>query len=355
MTRKVLIVILVLIVAGSAAAYFATSNRSRGLVLTGIVSTDEVTVSSQIQGRLTELRVKEGDQVKPGELLAMIDPQQYQADRRYYGEAQQGMLAQVRQAEAALRYQELQTRDQIRQAEAALAAAHAQQAQAAANLKNAEDTYRRTRALFEQGIVPAQTNVQAQTSYEASQAQVDAAVKNVAAQQAALALAQSNEQQIIVRRTQLAAQERQFGAATAQTEKAQVILDETQITSPIAGVVDVRAALLGEVVNPGQPIVTLINPSDLWVSVNIPETYIDRVRLGDHLLVRFPSGMEKEGAVFFRGVDADYATERDVSRSKRDIKTFEIRLHVDNRDRRIWPGLTAYVTVPWSMLQVNHE
>jgi hypothetical protein len=56
--------------------------------------------------------------------------------------------------------------------------------------------------------------------------------------------------------------------------------------------------------------------------------------------------MEREGIVFYRGVDAGYATQRDVSQSKRDIKTFELRLRVDNSDRRLWPGLTAYVTVP---------
>ncbi len=144
------------------------------------------------------------------------------------------------------------------------------------------------------------------------------------------------------------ANERQWAAAAAQTQKAQVILDETRIRSPIDGVVDVRAALAGEVVSPGQAIVTLVNPANLWVRIDVPETYIDRIRLGEPLSVRFPSGMEKTGTVFFRGVDADYATERDVSRTKRDIKTFEVRLRVDNRDRRIWPGLTAYVTLPLS-------
>jgi hypothetical protein len=64
------------------------------------------------------------------------------------------------------------------------------------------------------------------------------------------------------------------------------------------------------------------------------------------MLVRLPSGAEREGLVFYRGVDADYATQRDVNRSKRDIKTFEFRLRVDNRDRSLWPGLTAYVNVP---------
>ena len=50
--------------------------------------------------------------------------------------------------------------------------------------------------------------------------------------------------------------------------------------------------------------------------------------------------------MFYRAVDADYATQRDVSRTKRDIKTFEIRLHCDNSDRSLAIGMTAYVTLP---------
>jgi HlyD family secretion protein len=50
--------------------------------------------------------------------------------------------------------------------------------------------------------------------------------------------------------------------------------------------------------------------------------------------------------VFYRGADASFATQRDVSRTKRDIKTFEIRLRVDNADRRLAVGMTAYVELP---------
>jgi HlyD family secretion protein len=108
----------------------------------------------------------------------------------------------------------------------------------------------------------------------------------------------------------------------------------------------VLAARTGEVVGVSQPILTLIDPDDLWVRTDVEETYIDRIRLGDQLHVRLPSGIELAGTVFYRGVDADYATQRDVSRTKRDIKTFEIRLRLDNRERRLWPGLTAYVMLP---------
>jgi len=135
----------------------------------------------------------------------------------------------------------------------------------------------------------------------------------------------------------------QSAAAGAQEDKARVRLGYTEIRAPTNGIVDVRAALQGEVINPGQGIVTLINPDDLWVRIDVEEGYIHRIRLGDRMNVRLPSGAGREGTVFFRGVDADYATQRDVSRTKRDIKTFEIRLRCDNRDRALAVGMTAYV------------
>jgi HlyD family secretion protein len=70
------------------------------------------------------------------------------------------------------------------------------------------------------------------------------------------------------------------------------------------------------------------------------------VRSGDKLIVQLPSGAEREGTVFYRAADAGFATQRDVSRTKRDIKTFEVRLRVDNTDRRLAVGMTAYVSLP---------
>jgi len=343
--RVVLLVFAALAVAGGA-FYWARRNRARGLVLTGIVTTDEVNVSSEIQGRLGQLMVKEGDPVRRNQLLAMIEPQELKADQAYYAHTEEGQTAAVHEAGSALKYQELQTRDQIRQAEAALASSQAQQAEAVADLERARLDFERTEGLFKEGIDSRQVYDQARTTYAAAKAHVEGLAKQVEAQRAALALARSNAEQVAVRRSQLRAQEHQLAAAGAQKQKAQVRLGYTEIRAPIDGLVAERAALQGEVVNPGQPIVTLINPDNLWVRADVEETYIDRVRLGDRMSVRFPSGMEREGAVFFRGVDAAYATQRDVSRTKRDIKTFEIRLRVDNSDRRLYPGLTAYVTLP---------
>ena len=167
--------------------------------------------------------------------------------------------------------------------------------------------------------------------------------KQVDAQRAAVALARSNAEQVAVRESQLQTNQQQLAAAAAQRTKADVRLTYTEIHAPIDGTVDVSAARPGEVVSPGQPILTLINPDDLWVRAWIEESYIGGVKLCDKLTVRLPSGEERDGTVFYRGVDAGFATQRDVSRTKRDIKTFEVRLRVDNRDRRLAVGMTAYV------------
>jgi HlyD family secretion protein len=345
MKRKPLLLILVLVVVAGV-IYLATSRRPHELVLTGIVTTDEVIVGSEIQGRLQRLLVAQGDAVRSNQLLALIQPQEWKADVAYYANSEQQSAAQVAQAEADLKWQEAQTSNQIRQAEANLAAAQAQVAEAEADLDIARLNFQREGDLHKQGVESGQAYDQARTAHNAAEAHLESQRKQAQAAQAALALSQATAELITARRAVLEGNVHQQAAMAAQKEKAKVRLDYTEIRAPSDGVVDVRAALEGEVVNPGQAIVTLINPDNLWVRSDIEETYIDRIHLGDKLAVRLPSGAAREGTVFYRGIDADYATQRDVSRTKRDIKTFEIRLRCDNRDRSLAVGMTAYVPLP---------
>ena len=276
-------IVLVLLALLAAGIYYSLSRSPQKIVLTGIVTTDEVIVSSQIQGQLERLLVRVGDTATNGELLAQIQPQTWQADLDFYKGSEQQAAAQLAQAQA--------------------------------DLENAKLNFDRIQGLYSNRVESVQTYDQTRTTYDAAEAKV-----------------QSIESLI--------------QASRAQEEKARVQLGYTQIRAPITGIVDTRVALEGEVVNPGQAIVTLINPDDLWVRADVEETYIDRIRLGDKLTVTLPSGTTREGTVFYRGVDADYATQRDVSRTKRDIKTFEIRLRCDNADRALAVGMTAYVTLP---------
>ncbi len=346
MKRRLRWLLPVLVLVAGIIYFLATSYQARRLVLTGVVTTDDVVVGSELTGRLQELRVREGDTVQSGELLALIRPQEWAAGLAFAENSARQSAAQVTAAEADLRYQEAQTTGQIAQAEASLAASLAQVTQAEADLENARLNFDRETELHRQGTDSPQAFDLARTTFDGAKARVESQRKQAEAAQAAVALARANAEQTAVRHANVDAGVHQQAAAEAQRDKAKVQLGYTEIRAPMAGIVDVRAARPGEVVAAGQAIVTLIDPDDLWVRADVEESYIDRIRLGDKLTVRLPSGAEREGTVFYRGVDADYATQRDVSRTKRDIKTFEIRLRCDNRDRSLAVGMTAYVTLP---------
>jgi multidrug resistance efflux pump len=344
MKRRLLFILLIAAAIG-AVVYFAIVSRRREIVLTGIVTTDEVVISSEITGRLQHLLVRQGDRVTNGQLIAVIQPQERKAELDFYTNSAQQSSAQVTEAEADLDFQKAQSSNLIWQSEANLDATKDQVAQAQADLENAELTFKREQDLNKQGVNSASEFDQARTAYDAAKARVNSLRHQTVAAEAAVALAKSTSDQIAARRAAVAASKDQHAAASAQSRRARVQLDYTQIRAPSDGIVDVRAALEGEVVNPGQGIVTLIDPGQLWVRADVEETYIDSFKLGDKLPVRLPSGAERTGTVFFRGIDADYATQRDVSRTKRDIKTFEIRLRCNNDDQALAVGMTAYVTL----------
>jgi HlyD family secretion protein len=344
--RKALRLVILGAVLGGVAYYIYRQSLPQPLVLTGIVTTHDVVVSPQITGRVSELLVSEGESVTRGQLLAVLSPDELREEHAFYAASAEGVSSQVRESEAALRLQQLQTSDQIAQAEATLQSTESERTAAQAELDNSRVVLDRADRMSKQGIATTEQLDAARTAHEVAKSRLASLEKRIEAQRAAVALARSNAEQVAVRRSQLQSSQRQAAAANAQRAKANVRLAYTEIHAPIAGVVDVRAARQGEVVAAGQPVVTLINPDDLWVRADVEESYIDRVTIGDKLTVRLPSGEERQGTVFYRGVDAGFATQRDVSRTKRDIKTFEVRLRVDNRDRRLAVGMTAYVLMP---------
>ncbi len=302
---RALLVLVILIGAGYGRLLCTWAARPRELVLTGIVTTNDVIVSPQIGGRISDLKVAEGNTVTKDQLVAVITPDELRADSAYYAHSAEGMSSQVRESEAALRLQERQTTDQIKQAEANLASAEAQQMAAVADLENAKLVLDRVaephaeRRGAAAGVRFGPDLVRCRRG-ETRFAQKAGARRSSPRSRWRMPTAE----QIAVRRSQVQSTQAQQQAANAQRTKADVRLGYAEVRAPIDGVVDVRAVRVGEVVNPGQPIVTLINPDDLWVRADIEETYIDRVRLGDKMTIRLPSGDTREGTVFYRGVDA---------------------------------------------------
>jgi HlyD family secretion protein len=344
--KRILRLAIPLVVLGGAAYYWYSHRSPAEIVLTGIVTTHEVVVSPQIAGRIAKLLVNEGDTVTADQLVAVLSPDELREEQAFYSHSAAGAGSQVLESEAALRLEQRQMSDQIAQAEATLASIESQRAASEAELENARITFDRAQRMFKDGIGTQEQVDTSRTAYEVAKSRIAAQVKQIEAQKAAVQLARSAAEEVAMRRSQVISNRQQQAAAAAQQAKAGVRLTYTEMHAPIAGIVDVRAARNGEYVNAGQPVVTIINPDDLWVRADVEETYIDRIKVGDTLRVRLPSGEERQGTIFYRGVDASFATQRDVSRTKRDIKTFEIRIRLDNKERRLAVGMTAYVLLP---------
>lgn len=347
MARKPFFILLAAAFLISLAGYLYTMPRHRGVVLVGVIDAHEVIVSPQVTGRIVRLTVDEGSQVAAGDLLAQLDPAELQAQVERTAATIKSLEARSAEIEAQLSWTDASTTASLNKAEATLAATRSQLAEAQAELRRAQLDYERAAQLFQEKVFSAQQRDLAEADYKAALARVQSLADQVKAADSALAAARADRQQVEVRRKELASARAQLQEAQAQKAEAETRLGYTTVRAPLAGVVSVRVAREGEVVQVGRPIVTIIDIDHLWVRAEVGETYVNRIRLGDRFPVRLPDGTQIEGEVYFKGVESDFATQRDVSRTKRDIKTFALKLAIPNPQRRLYAGMTAEVLLPF--------
>ena len=332
----------------AAVYYFLSIDRSSDLVLIGTVDANQVVVSPKISGRIERLAVDEGTEVKAGDTVAVLDSQELTADRQ----AAEAVLASLRHQVSQTRATEEQTAGEtssgVMNAQARLRAAQATLLQAQADLQRVQSDSYRAIELAKQGIGTQQAADQATAQLKAQQALVGAAEDQAHAAQADLDTAQARLHQTHAAQSTVAATRAQQLNAKAQLEAAEARLGYTKVTAPVSGIVTVRAAREGEVVNPGQAIAIVTDLNDTWVRAAIPETEADHISLGDQLNARLPSGELVSGKIIFKAPEADFATQRDVSRRKRDIKAITLKLAVDNSKKNLVPGMTAEILIPKS-------
>ncbi len=289
----------------------------------------------------------EGQRVKAGELIAVIESEDlnaaYQAAHATAA-SQQSKLQETIETEKQTRGE---TASQLSNAEATLRAARANELQAKANLEHQKGDTRRIAALAEQGVTSEQAKDEAVSSLQAAEAALDAARENTSAAEASLRQARAHQLQADAAARTVASTRGMVANATALADQARADLAYTRIFAPVSGTVDVRAAREGEVVAAGTPIVTLMDLTQTWVYAPLPETEADAVRLGDRLPVVMPSGARMEGKIIAKSAIADFATQRDINGGrKRDIRTVQLKLLIDNPGERFVPGMTAEVFIP---------
>ncbi len=330
--------------------YFFSTNRSEDLQLIGTVDANEVVVSSRIPGRIQSLPVYEGDDVQAGELIATIQSDDLAAARNAAAATAASQKYTVQQTADTERQIGGSTASQVTYAQAQVRVAQAELLQAQAQYEHQRADTTRTVALAKQGIMSEQSQDEQVTALQAAQAAVDSARQNVTAAQASLKVAKANEIQAQAQAKTVDATRSSMHNAEAMLNEAQVELGYATIVSPISGKINVRAARPGEVVSPGTPIVTITDLTQTWIYAPLPETEADAVQLGDSLRVVMPSGATIQGKVIAKSAEADFATQRDVSRRKRDIKTIRLKLLIDNPGMKYVPGMLAEVYIPKSKL-----
>jgi HlyD family secretion protein len=349
--RNKFLIVLAIILVISSAYYFFSTPAGNDLVLVGTVDANQIVVSPQVQGRIQKLLVDEGTQVRQGDLIALLDPSELEAEERAAAATIASMRSQVSANEYTRQSTKGSTTGDVANSQARLESARAQLAQAEAMLTRVQSDSRRTIGLAQAGVASDQDRVQAEMNLKAQEASVQALKDQVTAGQGDLDSALARTNQATAAQNTVASTRAQVENAVAQLKEAEVRLGYTKIYAPVTGTVLVRAAREGEVVAVGQAIVTVVDFSDTWAFAAIPETDADHIGIGDSLRVRLPGGTVVQGKVFYKAAEADFATQRDVGRRKRDIRTIALKVRLDNPRGAYVPGMTAEVLISPSLLK----
>ena len=373
--RKALpLVLIILIVLGIVLWKFVFSKPAAPenvVALSGRIEGDDSAISPKTSGRIAEIRYREGDTVKAGDTIAVLDDAQVRAredQARAALSAAQAREQSARSQLAMLREQlgqsELQTgqaqtdaEGRVRQAEADLASAEAELAQQEAALKLAQfdrDAYTR---LAQTGAVSERQGRQAIATADQQTAVVTAARKRVDAARGALTTARANLENPNIRaaqesviRKQMAQQEAEIAASAASAQEANYALNEAKanrkdltVIAPFDGTVITRSAEPGEVVTAGTPIVTLLDLSKVYLRGFVPEGDIGRVKVGQAARVFLDSNPKQPIDAFVSRADpqATFTPENTYFREDRVKQVVGVKLQLKEAMGFAKPGMAA--------------
>jgi HlyD family secretion protein len=341
------------------------------VALSGRIEGDDSAISPKVAGRILEIRYREGDSVKAGDIIATLDDAQVRAREDQAKASAASADAQVQSSQqqiAVLRDQlkqtELQTgqatidaEGRVREAEAQLSAAEAQLAQQEASLKLANydrDAYTR---LAKDGAVSERQGKQAQTTAESQEAIVAAARRQVESAHASVNVARANlanpqirtaQSQAILK--QIAQQEAAVAAANAdairaraQVNEAEANLKDLTVLAPFDGTVVTRSAEPGEVVQAGTAIVTLLDLHKVYLRGFVPEGQIGKIRVGQTARVYLDSDPKKPLNAYVSRIDpqATFTPENTYFRDDRVKQVVGLKLQLKDGFGYAKPGMPA--------------
>lgn len=338
--------IALLAVAVIAAGTAFIRGRHPDLVLIGVVDANDVVVTPRVQGRLDSLMIDEGSEVKAGQLIASLESSELAAQAASVAATASSVAAQLEQSRSSALQVTGSTEATLTAARARLASARAALAREQAQLSQDSAETARANALVKSGGVSPADVERSTNAFLAQQAVASARREEVAAAQADLANAEAGSHAVAAAKSNVATSAARVRGARADSIAAATRLQYAELRAPVSGIVQVLTARRGELVGPGTPVAVIVDPSQLWVRVAVPETDAGRVAVGDSVDVHMPSGESLRGRVISKVAEGEFATQRDVSAAKRDIRAIALRVAIPNPRHAIVPGMTAQVVVP---------
>lgn len=373
---KIILLGVGVIAAGALLVYYSLGRQEQNdkLVLSGFVEQQEVHVGSRQGGRVLQLLVEEGDLVQKDQPLVRLDLEDVLARRA-------GLEADLAREEATLKKLENGARpEEIAQARAAAEAAMArysaikagprkeQIAQAESELASAEATAEdarleaeRSQALFDKGVISRQQRDNAWNRYQSLAAaakarrqkveelrngsrpeDIQAAYEDYQRELARLRLLQAG-----TRQEELAEARARVARVRAQIQEVDVQISEGEVRAPAKARVEAVAVRPGDLIQPGAPIIRLLEPDRVWVRVYVPEPKLGLVKVGQKAEVRVDTFPRRvfPGVVEQINPESEFTPRNVQSRDERNHQVFGVKVRVDNQLGEIKSGMAADVTI----------
>ena len=289
-------------------------------IIQGQAEADEYRVSSKVPGRILEFRVKEGEKVKAGDTLAILEAPDVMAKLSQAQAAEQAAQAISNKAQRGTRQEQLQ-------------AAYEMWQKAKAGLEIAEKSYSRVNRLFEQGVMSAQKRDEAKAQYDAM----------IATEKAAHSQYQMAKN---------GAQREDKEAAAAQVERAKgavaevsSYIKETILTAAADGEVTEIFPKVGELVGTGAPIMNIARLNDMWVTFNVREDFLKDFAVGEEITAFVPAFDKniKLKVTYMKDLGTYAAWKATKTTGQFDLKTFEVKAIPVENVNGLRPGMSAII------------
>ena len=286
-------------------------------VIQGQVEVEEYRVSSKVPGRILELRVKEGDFVKAGDTLAILDAPEVRAKMEQAQSAEEAASAMEMMARNGARKEQVQGAYQLLQ-------------QAKAGLEIAEKSYQRVQRLYDEGVMSEQKRDEAYAQYKALEAQMLAAKSQY---DMAVNGARQEERQ---------AAAAQVGRARGAIQEVNSYIGETVQVAQMAGEVTDVFPKVGELVGTGSPIMSIAIMDDMWGTFNVREDFLADIKIGSEINVFVPAfNKDMKMKVYYLKDQGSYAVWKATKASGQyDLKTFEVKARPVDALEGLRPGMS---------------